>query len=43
MLHPISFIYIQTTFKHQLQDMYASQKIQTFPGLRSPETHFRLR
>ena len=30
MIDPVSFIYVRTTFEHQVQDMYASQTVQAF-------------
>ena len=39
--YPLSFIYVKTTFEHQVQDMYASQKIQVYSSLRRLKTHFR--
>ena len=39
-LYPISFIYVRTKLKHQVQDMNASQKVQFFLNVRRPETHF---
>ena len=29
-LYPVSFIYVSTIFEHQVNDMYASQKVQGF-------------
>ena len=36
-----SFIYIWAIFKHQVKDMYASQKVQVSSILCKPKTHFR--
>ena len=39
-LYPISFIYVWTTFEHQVQHIYESQKFQVFYGFRGSETQF---
>ena len=41
MLYPFSFIYVWTTIEHQVQDVYATQKFQTFSSFRRPKTHFQ--
>ena len=40
MPYPISFIYVWATFEHELQDLYASQKVQVFPSLGRPKSLF---
>ena len=40
-VYPISFIYVWTTFKHQVQDLYAPQNVLVFLSDRRPKTHFR--
>ena len=42
-VYPISFIYVWTTSEDQVQDFYASQKLQVNSSLRRPETDFRQR
>ena len=39
--YPISFIYVLTTIQHQIQDLYASQKVPFFSSLPTLQTHFR--
>ena len=40
-VYPISFIYVWTTFKHQVQDLYAPQNVLVFRSDRRPKPHFR--
>ena len=40
-MYPISFIYVWTTFEHQVQNLYASQKGQILSSLYRWETRFR--
>ena len=40
-MYPISFIYVQTPFEHQLQDMLACLKLLVFYSFRTPKTRFR--
>ena len=40
-VYPISFIYVFRTFEHQVQNSYASQKVQVSSTLRKPETDIR--
>ena len=40
-VYPISFICVWTTFKHQVQDLYAPQNVLVFLSDRRPKTHFR--
>ena len=40
-MYPIYFNYVWTTFEHQVQNLYASQKVQVFSSPLRPETHFR--
>ena len=39
--YPTFFIYVRTTFEHQVQDLYAFTKFKVSPSLRKPETPFR--
>ena len=39
-MYPISFIYVWTTFEHQVQNLYASRKFQIFSSLCKWETLF---
>ena len=40
-LYPNSFNFVSISFEHPVQDMYASQKVQSSSSLRRPEIHFR--
>ena len=42
-VYPTSFIYVWTLIADQVQDLYASQKLQVNSSLRRPETDFRQR